>query len=113
MSTLAISRRTSPLRATCIVIGQEDFTVCMADGRRITVPYWCYPRLDKAEAVKRRHFEIYSDGKMIHWPEIDEDIEVQHLVEGRMPVKADKSHAVVAEGRGSYSVPTRRKRQRQ
>lgn len=95
-----------------MIIGQEDFTVCMADGRRITVPYWCYPRLDKADAGERRKFEIYSGGKMIHWPEIDEDIEVQHLVEGRMPIKADKTHAVVAEGGGEYSASTRRKRQK-
>ena len=106
------SRQPLLSQAASMIIGQEDFTVCMADGRRITVPYWCYPRLDKAETGQRRKFEIYSGGKMIHWPEIDEDIEVQHLVEGRMPIKAGKTHAVVAERSGEYSASTRRKRQK-
>ena len=41
-------------------------------------------------------------GRMLHWPEIDEDIEVQHLIDGRMPIKARKVIAAVAEPRPIY-----------
>ena len=57
--------------------------------------------------MQRSHFEVYAGGKMLHWPEIDEDIEVQHIVEGRMPVKKGRSVMVVAEERGSYAVRKR------
>jgi hypothetical protein len=40
---------------------------------------------------------------MLHWPEIDEDIEVQHIIEGRLPVKEEPAHALaVAESRVRY-----------
>jgi hypothetical protein len=41
---------------------------------------------------------------MLHWPEIDEDIEVQHVIEGRMPVKEGAYTSAVAEPRSSYLV---------
>ena len=44
----------------------------------------------------------FSDGRMLHWPEIDEDIEVRHIVEGRMPVKEGTCVSAVAEPRGTY-----------
>jgi len=61
--------------------------VLLNDGRRLVVPYACFPRLADATPAQRRHFEVYSGGKMIHWPDIGEDIEVQHLIEGRMPLR--------------------------
>ncbi len=41
---------------------------------------------------------------MLHWPEIDEDIEVKHIVEGRMPIKEPARAMAVAETRGTYVV---------
>lgn len=53
---------------------------------------------------ERDHFEVHADGRMLHWPDIDEDIEVQHIVQGRMPLKQDQAFLAVAEGRASYGV---------
>jgi len=91
-----------------LVLGEEAFTVCLRDGRRITVPYHCYPNLDRASMPQRSHFEVYAEGKMLGWPDIDEDIEVQHIVDGRMPVKAALA---VAEEREPYGgTPPRRRK---
>ena len=90
-------------------MGEDEFTVCLADGRRIAVPYRCYPRLEKANRMQRSHFEVYAGGKMLHWPEIDEDIEVQHIVEGRMPVKKGREVLAVAEHRVDYAARPRRR----
>ena len=106
MNTLGIETTCGLARATRLVMGKEAFTVCLADGREIKVPYRCYPRVHDASAKQRSHFEVYADGKMIHWPDIDEDIAVQHIVEGRMPVKA---HTVVAESRVNYHTPSSKK----
>ncbi len=74
-------------QACGLFIGQHEFAVLLRDGRRLVVPFACFPRLEHASAEQLRHFELYSDGKMLHWPDLDEDIEVQHLVDGRLPVK--------------------------
>jgi hypothetical protein len=44
------------------------------------VPLWWYPRLLRATPAERDHFEIGRFG--VHWPEIDEDIELAGLLLG-------------------------------
>ena len=85
-----------------LIIGKEVFTVCLADGRQISIPYHCFPRLDAATPRQRAHFEVYAEGRLLHWPEIDEDIEVRHIVEGHMPMKEPVRVSVVAESRAKY-----------
>jgi len=86
--------KTAPAQACGLYIGQREFAVLLRDGRRLVVPYGCFPRLEQATPEQRRHFELYSDGKMLHWPDLDEDIEIQHLVDGRLPVKTTDPLAV-------------------
>ena len=102
--SISRSRHQNPdVRATGIVIGNEVFIICLSDGRQISVPYHCFPRLDAATPLQRAHFEVCAGGRMLHWPEIDEDIEVRHIVTGRMPVKTEPAHAsAVAESRAKY-----------
>jgi len=102
MDTSGANEERAPVRAVGLVVGAADFTVCLEDGRRIAVPYYCYPRLDRADMRQRAHFEVHADGRMLHWPEIDEDIEVQHIIEGRMPVKKVIGHMAVAEEHATY-----------
>ncbi len=92
-----------PSNAIGLVLGATDFTVHLDDGRRISVPYACYPRLQNADRKKLSHFEIYADGRMLHWPELDEDIEVQHIIDGKMPVRQRQGLLAVAEGKPGYS----------
>ena len=107
MTTSATRKQSSLAQAIGLVIGDEDFTVRLADGRRITTPYRCFPRLERASMKQRRRFDVYAEGRMLHWPDIDEDIEVQHVVEGRMPVKLDKRIMAVAEERATYGTAPR------
>ena len=102
MNTLDIDQNKELVRAIGLMVGSVDFTVCLIDGRKIIVPYSCYPRLEQADMNQRTHFEVCADGRMLHWPDIDEDIEVQHIVEGRMPVKMDETLMEVAEKRVEY-----------
>jgi hypothetical protein len=112
MSISHRGRKIPDTRAVGIVIGNEVFTICLSDGRRISVPYHSFPRLDAATPRQRAHFEVYAGGRMLHWPEIDEDIEVRHIVAGRMPVKKEPAHtSAVAEARATYG--SRRTRTRQ
>lgn len=88
MSSLVSDKSTKPARARGLLVGDKELAVFLSDGRRIIVPIAAFPRLARATAKQRQHFEVYGDGKMLHWPDIDEDIEVQHVVEGRHPKKA-------------------------
>lgn len=71
----------------------QDLVVTMKDGRTISVPLWWYPTLFNATPAQRAEFEIGRYG--IHWPEIDEDIELAGLLVGakapnaREPVPAE------------------------
>ena len=102
MNTLKRKSRRIDARATGLIMEAEAFTVCLSDGRRISVPYHCFPRLERASPGQRSHFEAYAEGRLLRWPEIDEDIEVKHLVEGRLPVKESLRMPAVAEARAKY-----------
>ena len=52
------------------------------DGKTYLLPWSdCSPRLARATAAQRKHFEISPAGYGIHWPEIDEDIAITPLIE--------------------------------
>ncbi len=59
----------------------EKFWVDLSDGRSLGVPLSWFPVLEAATPEQRRAFWLSSGG--IHWDEIDEDISVQGLIEGR------------------------------
>lgn len=79
MNVLAKQREFIPL-ATMILFDEDDFTVALADGRQITVPYEWFPRLANATKREREKFEFIGNGIGIHWPLIDEDISVEGLL---------------------------------
>ncbi|MDQ1351979.1 MAG: hypothetical protein QG657_2285 [Acidobacteriota bacterium] len=79
MNILAKQREFIPL-ATMILFAEDDFTVALADGRQIVVPYEWFPRLANASKKERETFEFIGNGLGIHWPLIDEDISVEGLL---------------------------------
>jgi hypothetical protein len=79
MSTLEIE--VGDLRATSVEFTASELIVGLADGRRIATPLEWYPRLMRASAAERQHYEISPLG--IHWPDIDEDLSVAGMLKGR------------------------------
>jgi len=67
-------------KAREVSISDDELTVLLADGRKISVPLVLFPRLLHATADQRRNFELLGDGEGIHWPEIDEDLSVAGLL---------------------------------
>jgi hypothetical protein len=70
-------------RAQSLSVSDEALTVDLVDGRTVLVPLVWYPRLWYRSAEERNHFEIFDDGTYIHWPELDEDLTVAGLLEGK------------------------------
>jgi hypothetical protein len=63
----------------------DDHTmwVDLTDGRTLGVPLAWFPRLLNATSEQRKSYRIGAGGQGLHWDEIDEDISVAGLLEGR------------------------------
>jgi hypothetical protein len=69
-------------RAQDVSVSEDELTVSLADGRRISVPLAWYPRLLHASPEQRTHWELLGDGEGIHWPDVDEDLSVAGILRG-------------------------------
>lgn len=69
-------------RAVAVTADDDDLTVDLADGRRVTVPLAWFPRLLHASPDERRNWRFVGDGQGIHWPDLDEDLSVSGLLRG-------------------------------
>ena len=79
MSTFVIERQ---VRAQTVKVTDEELIVELDDGRTISVPLTWFPRLLHGTPAERENWRFIGDGEGIHWPELDEDIEVRHLLAG-------------------------------
>ena len=60
----------------------EHLVVDLSDGRLVSVPLTWYPRLAAGTPTERKRWELIGAGIGIHWPDLDEDIEVAALLLG-------------------------------
>ena len=72
-------------RAKEVTFTEDELSVLLADGRRIAAPLAWFPRLLHASPEQRRNYELLGDGRGIHWPELDEDLSVGGLLDGKRP----------------------------
>ncbi|MGH7557328.1 MAG: DUF2442 domain-containing protein [Gemmatimonadota bacterium] len=66
-----------------IEVGNDRLDVYLEDGRILSVPLAWYPRLVHGTPEERERYELSGSGHGIHWPDLDEDIRVENLLEGR------------------------------
>lgn len=62
----------------------DALTLCLEDGRMISVPIERYPHLVRGT-------QISVAGYGTHWPELDEDIDVEGLVLGKRSTESPAS----------------------
>ena len=72
-------------RATEVHCSDDELSVQLADGRRVSAPLAWFPRLLHATPEQRANCELLGDGYGIHWPDIDEDLSVEGLLRGARP----------------------------
>ena len=79
MSTFEVSwEAIEPQAAHC---DDTHLHVTLANGTEVVAPLWWYPRLQNATPPQRAEVEFSAFG--LHWPQIDEDLSVLGLIEGR------------------------------
>jgi hypothetical protein len=91
MSSSAIEPR--PPRAQGVIVTDDSLTVDLIDGRTVSVPLSWYPRLSHATLSERESWRLIGQGEGIHWPELDEDISVEGLLDGRRSGESQRSLA--------------------
>lgn len=69
-------------RAKKVVLSEDELTVVLGDGRRLSVPLAWFPRLLRASREELENFELLGEGIGIHWPDLDEDVSVAGLLRG-------------------------------
>ena len=74
-------RRPKPgsVRAVSVKVQAGRLHVKVADGREVRVPLDWFPRLIEASDRERRNYQLLGGGVLIHWPDVDEDIDVPNL----------------------------------
>jgi len=65
-----------------VSITEDELVVELRDGRTLAVPLVWYPRLYHGTDEERNNWRFIGDGEGVHWPDLDEDISVEHLILG-------------------------------
>lgn len=81
MSVLVIDEQS--VVAKNVVCIDEHLVSLLEGEQEIRTPLWHYPRLLHATPKQREHWEFCAGKLGIHWPEIDEDLSIQGILEGR------------------------------
>ena len=69
--------------ATKVTATDDTLTAELSDGRTISVPLAWYPRLVDATPGERDNVQLIGSGAGIHWPDLDEDVSVENLLNGQ------------------------------
>lgn len=77
-------------RATDVRFEDEQLIVDLRDGRTIGTPLLWYPSLRDATPEQRGNWRLNGSGIGIHWPDLDEDLSVEGMLDGRPAVGWDR-----------------------
>jgi hypothetical protein len=80
MTTPPIEHRSTVARR--VRLSADSLKVDLTDGRTVSVPVEWYPRLASGTEAEFNNWRLIASGEGIHWPDLDEDISVNHLLSG-------------------------------
>ena len=69
-------------RIARVEVSDETITAHLADGRVISVPLAWSWRLSDATPAQRAKWRLIGDGHGVHWPDVDEDISAEGMLNG-------------------------------
>jgi hypothetical protein len=74
-----------------VTVSEDTLTVDLSDGRSVSVPVGWYLRLWHGNESERNHWQLIGRGVGIHWSELDEDISLAGLLQGKPSNESPKS----------------------
>jgi hypothetical protein len=69
-------------RIASVSVTDDEIKASLVDGRTISVPLVWSWRLASATPEQRQKYEIIGSGQGIHWPDVDEDISADGMLNG-------------------------------
>ena len=79
------------IRATSVRVSDDALIVDLSDGRTVSAPLACYPRLLNGTVAEREDHQLIGEGLGVHWPQLDEDISVEGILNGRRSHESKES----------------------
>ena len=66
-------------------VSYKDGMIClyMSDKKEIRFPVEVNTKLKNATEAQRKNIQIICGGTGLHWPDLDEDLSVTGIIEGR------------------------------
>lgn len=92
-----------------IVVTDETITAHLVDGRVISVPLAWSWRLSDATPAQRANWQLIGDGHGVHWPDVDEDLSADGLLNG-VPARRPRENATQRSPANTALQPTSRAR---
>lgn len=76
------------LQYKAVKVWYEEAKICvmLSDGREIRFPVALNKKLSTASIEKVKKVDLICEGTGLHWPDLDEDLSVIGLIEGRFGV---------------------------
>ena len=62
---------------------EDKICILLSDNREIRFPVELNQKLKTASFVQRNNIEIICNGTGLHWPDLDEDLSLPGIMEGR------------------------------
>ncbi len=81
-SRIARTQALDEARATNVEFTGDSLVVTLHDGRVLSTPLSWFPRLVHASPAERQRWRLEDDGEAIWWDDIDDGVEVGHLLVG-------------------------------
>src|SRR5438445_8789488 len=79
---MSISTQATETAAKNVKVTERALVVELHDGRVVSVPLSWYPRLAAGSVAERKRWELLGPGTGVHWPDLDEDISIEGLLQG-------------------------------
>ena len=92
MPGMNTAAKSEPL-ATDVEVTEDEIVAHLSDGRTISVPLAWSWRLSEATPEERGNFRLIGSGQGIHWPDVDEDISINGMLEGIPAPRPSKKRA--------------------
>jgi hypothetical protein len=90
-----------------VVVTNETITAHLVDGRVISVPLAWSWRLSDATPAQRSNWQLIGDGHGVHWPDVDEDLSADGLLNG-VPARRPRANAAQRSPGNKALQPTSR-----
>ena len=69
----------------------NNLWLLLVDGRQLSIPIVCFPRLKNATSEQTLNYNLSGGGLGVHWDELDEDLYVPNLLLGITSIP-DREH---------------------